>query len=155
MNVAGESPLPRPRRAHPVIASLVAAAIWLLPPIFLVIALSSRHSDDAVETGLLLAFLPVAVLFAAFIWQVVGRTACMNEVPPRGRFVIRATVIFAVVGLLWGLRIAWGGPWRELLYIPAAHGAVLGATAIPAALLWWWLGVKPLRAGSATAPFGP
>jgi len=137
----------RPRR---VLASLGASAAWLLPPVAVMIAMTPNHSENSMGLGLAMLFTPVAMLVGAVIWYLVGRGACSRDLPGHWQFVRRAAGIFSAVGAAFGLRVSWGGPLGELIFIPVMHALVLGATAVPAALVWWWLGIRPLR-GAAPA----
>lgn len=142
MSEPGPAAIGRPRR---VLASLGASAAWLLPPVIVMIVLTPNHSESAMGVGLAMVITPVAVLVGAVIWYLVGRRASSHDLPGAWPFVRRAAGIFAALGAALGLKIAWGGPAGELVFFPLSHGLVLGATAVPAALVWWWLGVRPLR----------
>ena len=144
-------------RPRPLLASIVASVVWLGPWIVFLMIVSKRDNDNAVGYGLFLAAIPVALAVGALVWRIIG-ALLRDGPPPLIRFTIRGALLATGLVLayqLWGAWGFWDSPrppsWKEVAFLVLGQVLALGLTAVPAAVLWWKLGVRPTAAEFATA----
>src|SRR6187401_787647 len=99
----------------------------------------------------------VALAVGALVWRIIG-ALLRDGPPPLLRFTIRGALLATGLVLayqLWGAWGFWDSPrppsWKEVAFLVLGQVLALGLTAVPAAVLWWKLGVRPAAAEFATA----